>query len=413
MSQNQLRRDLEKKLGYSIRTKNDAIALETSIFEETGLLVSYNTIRRFFGLVHGGQARLSVLDIYAQYLGYRDFKTYEDNKNRFEFYNQWSVITQRKYWQLSDINNLVQESLLENRAAQGQLLWVLTNILKEEPIDEWARWFSVEAWKVEEERFGHIIFFLDNLGPIIRQRIIRNTDVKELLSHSVLIKYLVLLFVDYTTLSKGFYSKVLPLLSNIEEYSVFTTSLRGMQALFNGDHEKAYESFSKIKSEELENSNYPIINSRILGAQLYSDWFETGKLSPTTYQKIIELLDKTPSEQFDLAAMEFLPMAALLGFTNEVISISKIYHLGEDIPSDWTVVVNLDLIRLSTMIAYARAGIKEMAESLEKELNPKTWYSAYQKYLQALYAIVEILLKREHIQYQRELDSFPGLKKLI
>ena len=413
MSQNQLRRDLEKKLGRSISTKNDAIALESAIFEETGRLVSYNTIRRFFGLVHGGQSRESVLDIYAQYLGHKSFKAFEDNKRRFEFYSQWTLISQRKEWTFEQIEELVYEALNENRAAQGQLLWAMSNVFKDKPIKEWNRWLSVNAWSVSKDRFGHVLFILDNLGPVIRERIQTIEQVEELLSYPILVERFVLLFVDYSTLVNGYYQKVIAVLSLREEFSLFTSSLLGLQSLLLGDFEQAEGHYRKTASYTLDYKQYPILNSRILGAQVFLDWYSTRRIAPKTYQRIIDLIEHTSEEDYDLVVMEVLPLAALLGMTNEVISIDIMFSKEETISSDWSVLANLDLVRLASMIAYARAGMVEKYEQIESEIRPQWWYSAYNSYLKALYSLSESIIQRQSVQFEHELNRFPGIKSLI
>lgn len=413
MSQSQLRKDLEKRLGRPIKTKNDAIALETSIYEDTGLLVSYNTIRRFFGLVHGGQARESVLDIYAQYLGYEDYKSFEENKKRFDFYNQWTRITQRSSWSEEEINELVYQSLNEDRAAQGQLLWLMTRVFEEESISEWNRWFSVTAWDVEEDRFGHLLFILDNLGLFIRKRITSAKDAEELCSYPNLIDKVVLLFVDYSTLTDGYYKLVIDELRKHSKYDLFTSSLGGLQALLQGDFAKAEHYYRITAAFPVDEANYPILNSRILGAQVFLDWHEHKRLQPKTYQEIISLVESTPGQQYDLSVMEILPMAVILGMTNEVISIHKMNSDRDRITSDWSIIVNLDLIKLSVMIAYARAELVDKTLVLEAELNTDNWYLAYNTYLKALHAMSEKLIGRSQIKFEQEFDKFPGLKMLI
>lgn len=413
MSQSLLRKDLEKKLGRSIRTKNDAIALESAIFEETSLLVSYNTIRRFFGLVNGGQARESVLDIYAQYLGHKNYKAFEDNKKRFEFYNQWTIISQRKQWSMAEIDDLVYEAINENRAAQGQLLWVMSNIFKEEPIEEWNRWFSSNSWNVELDRFGHILFIVNNLGPIIRERIQTMEATEELLSYQPLIDLVVLLFVDYSTLTEGYYQRVIHCLSRKDEYSLFTSSLLGLQSLLLGDFDTAKTHYEKTASFEVNFDYYPILNSRIIGARVFLDWHAEKRLAPKTYQSIIALIESTSESDYDIAVMEILPLAALLGMTNEVISIDKMFSDGDKIGSDWSVLANLDLVRLASMIAYARAGMHEKVAEINDELRPESWYAAYKKYLEALHAVAQTLSGHKTVQFSQTLHEFPGLKKLI
>lgn len=91
-----LRRDLERKFGRAIRTKTEAVDLEADIYRVTKQLVSYNTIRRFFGLATGGEPRLTVLNIYAQYLGYKHYQEYSVGQERHLFYTYWMTVVHKK-----------------------------------------------------------------------------------------------------------------------------------------------------------------------------------------------------------------------------------------------------------------------------------------------------------------------------
>ena len=48
-----LRIEIQRRFGRPIRTKTDCQHLEERLYEELGSMVSYNTLRRFFGLVPG------------------------------------------------------------------------------------------------------------------------------------------------------------------------------------------------------------------------------------------------------------------------------------------------------------------------------------------------------------------------
>ena len=81
-----LRAEIQRRFGRSIRTKTDCQKLEDQIFEATGHLVSYNTLRRFFGLVPGGDPRSSVLDILSAHCGFVDFEAFKTDIGRFSYY---------------------------------------------------------------------------------------------------------------------------------------------------------------------------------------------------------------------------------------------------------------------------------------------------------------------------------------
>lgn len=412
MKLNLLRKDLEKKLGQSISSKKDAIALETAIYEETGLMVSYNTIRRFFGLAKGGEPRESVLNIYAKYLGFSDLVTYQNDKERFSFYNEWSQITQRERWTDQEISSLVKSAMEEDKNAQGQLMWALNELFTNAPISEWARWFDFPEWNRGEHSFGLVKFYIDSLGGVIRSRITSKDLAQELISHASLVSRIVFLFVDYSSLQSGYYFKVINALHEAATDRLFTTSVLGMRAFWLGDLKQCDEYFTKVSNYQVDHSLYPILNSRIFAAQIYLDWRHIGLLAPATYQAIIEFLNQTDEERYHLALMELLPMAAVLGFSNEVMSIYILLKNKMTQMIDWSAMANKDLIRLSYMIALANAGLKAEFEEVAEELKPNNWYLSYKKHFRALHGFAERRLGKASITFEAELKNFAGLNSL-
>lgn len=72
----QLRSDIEYKFGATVNSKSSSVSLSDKIYEACGERVSYNTIRRFFGLTNPVAPRQSTLDIFARYVGASSFLEY-------------------------------------------------------------------------------------------------------------------------------------------------------------------------------------------------------------------------------------------------------------------------------------------------------------------------------------------------
>ena len=412
MNLDRLRKDLEKKLGQRIEGKKDAIALEAAIYEDTGLMVSYNTIRRFFGLAKGGQPSKNILDIYAHYLGFKDIDTYESDKNRFLFYNDWSIIMHRDSWSNEQISLLVESAMQENVVAQSQLIWSLNKLFTHSSLSEWARWFSLPQWKMSKHSLSLIMFYVDGLGEIIRSKISTKQSASKLISYPSLKSNIVYLFVDYSTLIDGYYGRVAEALYKESPDDLFANSLLGLRNFWEGNYSSAEDYFEVVVENPIDHHAYPILNSRILAAQVFLDWRYLGLLSPETYQKIINYLDKLPSEQYYLALMELLPFAAVLGFSNEVISIYLLFGTRANQNTYWSAPVNLDIARLSYMIALANGDRKAEFCEIESQLKYTKWYLSYKSYFRALYSFGERRLGRVKLTFEEELKHFHGLNSL-
>lgn len=74
LSLDRLKLAVQQKFGRPIRKRGECEALAELIFEETGIAVSYNTLRRIYKLVqYDGGFNRSTLDALAKYVGYRSF----------------------------------------------------------------------------------------------------------------------------------------------------------------------------------------------------------------------------------------------------------------------------------------------------------------------------------------------------
>ena len=81
-----LKIQVEKTFGQKINDRGKAELLAEDIYLKTNILVSYNTMRRFFGLVENTKASRSTLDTLAVYCG---FSSYQDFYQRFPSIYHW------------------------------------------------------------------------------------------------------------------------------------------------------------------------------------------------------------------------------------------------------------------------------------------------------------------------------------
>jgi len=85
-----LKESIERKFGDSISTKSDCIKLALKINEELGCTISYNTLRRFFGIIRGGEATKATLNLLSKYIGCNSFDSFlespPEENTAFDFF---------------------------------------------------------------------------------------------------------------------------------------------------------------------------------------------------------------------------------------------------------------------------------------------------------------------------------------
>lgn len=96
----ELKLELEKTFNRKILDRGDCEALVQDIYEKTGALLSYNTLRRFFGLAEYRKPREHTLDQFAVYCGFRSFKDFSQRYTEVDAWPTW----ERLFVDLSEDN---------------------------------------------------------------------------------------------------------------------------------------------------------------------------------------------------------------------------------------------------------------------------------------------------------------------
>lgn len=77
-----LKRNVEYKMGFSLKAPNNFEALISNVFKVTGEKLSLSTIKRIWGYVNESNIpRLSTLSILSRFLGYRDYDDFCEKKH--------------------------------------------------------------------------------------------------------------------------------------------------------------------------------------------------------------------------------------------------------------------------------------------------------------------------------------------
>ena len=83
----ELKKEVEKVFGQVIQKRSHCEGLAQELYTKTGIYISYNTIRRMYGLIDYREPRVTTLDAFSKYIG---FSTYKDFTNRFNSVDEWS-----------------------------------------------------------------------------------------------------------------------------------------------------------------------------------------------------------------------------------------------------------------------------------------------------------------------------------
>lgn len=87
---NQLRIDIQKKIGYRIENLTELKMVHEAIEWETNTKIGFNTLRRFFGYLKSTTPNLNTLNILSKYIGYENFSAYQKKYLKDADWFEWT-----------------------------------------------------------------------------------------------------------------------------------------------------------------------------------------------------------------------------------------------------------------------------------------------------------------------------------
>jgi hypothetical protein len=124
----ELKIEVEKNFGRKISNRGDCELLSDDLFKKLNVNISYNTLRRLFGISEYRKPRESTLDILAQYIG---FNSYQNFTKRFHEIDVWPI-WQQLYVTLANGNSeQILEFLRTRKMIQDQFSITFTIAIRE------------------------------------------------------------------------------------------------------------------------------------------------------------------------------------------------------------------------------------------------------------------------------------------
>ncbi|MGA1364250.1 MAG: hypothetical protein ACO31C_04830 [Schleiferiaceae bacterium] len=408
-----LRLEIQRRFGRPVRTKTDCQLLEEQLYETLGAMVSYNTLRRFFGLVPGGTSRGAVLDILSAYCGFPNFQAFTSDVRRFQFYYDWTRTIDREVWTEADRDQLLARVALEDFNAQTIFLWILYKLTRSAPVRDWFFWLEHPVWTSNELTKAQLVFFSNSLADEFRERLADPAEMAELTQSPASFRWVCHFFADYDTLQSGYMANAVSAMSERIEVPLYYHGLCTMQHFLGGTWSEILPHADASVAAGFTYDDYPILISRYFAARFWAHYLRQGTWDPQlTADYLVAARAIDPSLHY-LLGMEFLPVASVMGFHGPVLQILDSNVLKYDLRSTWSAAVDADLVRLARMLAYAQQGHIAEYLALKNQLQADFWYKAYRTYLQALCAAGDELAGVSGSPHHSSLATFPGIQRAI
>jgi hypothetical protein len=316
----------ELKAGFKIKNRGDCELLSELIFDKTSDTLSYNVLRRFFGLASYMKPNKTTLNTLAKYNGYNDYPDFL-LQNPYESY--WSsketlydIINSDSREILMFINNLN----IKNKDSIDILITLCRELIHLKRFDILNEVFDSKIIKFNNFAYEEILHFGNSVGELLKT----NYKIgKKLLSNTNFLNFVYCIYVDYENIN-GYYSKwskyVYENTSDIE-IKCFAQGILQLKNFLNNQK----VSFDKFNS--IDTSNFhPILQGRIFTIKILSSEFcqddLTNKLKVLNVKNDSSILLDFFYEPMTVALLSknFSLMKAIIDILSKSKMNTKYYH---------------------------------------------------------------------------------------
>ena len=254
-----------EKIGFKIKSLKDSKRLSQIIAKENDIDISYNTIRRFFGIVKNVQASNFTLDTLSKFNG---FDNYSDFMVNFKLKNKWSeefeiskIIHKSKDDQLL---KYIEDNLSHTRSFNLKLIQIIRELLLIGNFNLIRRIFELKKMNANNYNYDDKVLMGMSIGYLVSVVNVKNKMFNKLILNENFQDLIITIFVDYGSL-RTYYSDIIKIIhkkGSRKDVRVFCEGILNLNMYLN--KEKS-ESFYILKEE---NDFHPILKSRIFSQYL-------------------------------------------------------------------------------------------------------------------------------------------------
>jgi hypothetical protein len=327
MFEKKIKECIEVLFERRIKNRPDCEELSRHIFEKTNLMISYNTLRRFFGLAGNQSTHISPtsLDIVSVYCGFKSFSDFCANANTLDqqinFYENYSKVAELENFTIASIEAIINAEM--SKEEQYSIMsYIVTTAFNRKEVAFLKRLFQLQSVFSGEHHFhSHLYFLILTIGHQLKKFPEFAPELWQSWAKCEKARfYYFELFVDTSSLVSSHYIGIEYYLkySSTNQDLVFANSLLAWRFLMLGDIEGAKNQISNLDPiTELEQI-HPIPIARFLNCKLLIEFCEKGEVSNELLTEIRQLQDYFTST----ARPDFEH------FLCDGLGITKCYHLA-------------------------------------------------------------------------------------
>lgn len=257
----QLKNNVSYKCGFKIKNRGNCVRLSQMISMELGIDLSYNTLRRLYGIVQGTSPSSTTLNTLSKYVGYNSYVDF------------CAAYPQKKNWDIHQkiYNHIVVDpkcalNLMENEFSSPEdylelLITLIGGLTVTKNIEVLKLVFNSPLIDPKRYNYSEIIYLGNCIGPMFRQT---KTAIEEFVPTKYFTPTIFNSFIDISGLNDnyGSYCKAVADCSTDKQQILFTSCLLELKSFLNKEPVSTISTPLNIKQI------HPILYGRYKGVEI-------------------------------------------------------------------------------------------------------------------------------------------------
>lgn len=202
-----LKNEIEQKLGISIQRRGDCQLLSDAILTELEESINYNTIRRFFGVDKSSAVEPSknTLNTLSRFLGYASYNQFSNQVIQFganQYQDNWYYVLNTQ--STSKVINYLIHRRMKDVFFADVFIRTIRELLLMRRFADVDLIFRSKHLKLDLFSYSESIYVGNSIGILLRDVILEDEDYSLLLKNKPFIRHVLSIFVDYSSLNKGY-----------------------------------------------------------------------------------------------------------------------------------------------------------------------------------------------------------------
>ena len=277
-----LKTSTQKKAGFKIDNYNSSRRLSEIICIETGISLSYNTLRRFFGIVKSvkpSNHTLDTLALFNGFLNYTDFTRNFHLKNRWELEFKLASLMQDSE---KELLLFVEENLHSNRDFTLKLTQIVRELMLVKNYDLLVQIFSLKKMTYDHFNFDDIAYFGNCTGTLLKTFDSESKELQKLVLNDNFLDLILTIYVDYKHLN-SYYGNWLIIIEKHTKRNDIKQFCRGVLNLKMYLNRESPNHFFKLVPNA---SFHPILKGRIISQELFYESKDLSKIMNNYHHQI-------------------------------------------------------------------------------------------------------------------------------